>query len=74
MIDLKEHQIGNERCETCLDEIGCPSPEECYQTEDCKGFIHHEFADEHCTEDYSDCWLVYNFKCDICEKGYSYWP
>jgi hypothetical protein len=44
----------------------CPAwrcdPEEC----DCGGLVHNEFLYEECTEDYSDCWDVCDYRCDKC--------
>ncbi len=52
MIDGNEHEIGNEKCESCLREpIYCK----------CGGLIHNVFGDESYLYDY---WLFY--KCDKC--------
>jgi hypothetical protein len=41
----------------------------CYtQPCECGGNIHNELVDEQCTEDYSDCWDIYTWRCDKCNS------
>ena len=62
-INLFEHDRGCLECVTCMGQVGFPDIEICAK---CGGVIHVEFQGEECTEDFSDCWYTYAWKCDRC--------
>lgn len=55
------HVRGDMNCRECVryaENAGEPCK--------CGGTFHAEYDYEDCTEDYSDCYDVYNYRCDKC--------